>query len=57
VPEIAVQQTVPRQIGDLAPVVVENLPSERVTGGVHGGESPRVSAEAAEECVDAVHPE
>src|SRR5688500_20318163 len=45
VPEVAVEQAVPREVGDLVPVVSEKDPAERVAGGEDRGQRPRRSEE------------
>jgi len=54
VPEIAVEQPIPRQVGNSPAGVPEKLAAERVPGGVHGRERPRVSDELTEQRVDSV---
>jgi hypothetical protein len=57
VPEIAVEQPIPRQVGNSPAGVPENVAAERVSGGVHGREGPRVSDELTEQRVDSVQSE
>jgi hypothetical protein len=57
VPEIPVEQPIPRQVGNSPARVLENLAAERVSGGVHGRERPRVSDELTEQRVDSVQSE
>jgi hypothetical protein len=57
VPEIAVEQPIPRQIGNFPAGVLEKLAAERVSGGVHGRERPGVPDELTEQRVDSVQSE
>jgi hypothetical protein len=57
VPEVAVQQAIPREVGNLPAVVAQEQASERVPRGVHGRQRPRIADELAEQRVDAVQPE
>ena len=57
VPEVAVQQAVPREVGNLPAVVTQEQATERVPRGEHGGQRPRVAGELAEQRVDAIQPE
>ena len=56
VPEVAVEQPVPRQVGHLRPVVPQELASDGVTRGVDGGERPRVADQRPDQRIDAVEP-
>jgi hypothetical protein len=57
VPEIAVEQPIPRQVGNSPAGVLEKLAAEGVSGGVHGRERPRVPDELTEQRVDSVQSE
>jgi len=57
VPEVPVEQTVPREVRNLPPVVAQEQPAERVSRGVDRGKRPGVSHELAEQRVDAVQAE
>jgi len=57
VPEVAVQQAIPRQVRNPPAVVPEKLSAERVAGGVDRRERPRVPDELAEQRVNAVQAE
>ena len=56
-PEIAVQQAVPGEVGDPLPVVPQEEPPERIPRGVDGRHRPRVSDELPEKRVDPIQPE
>jgi hypothetical protein len=57
VPEIAVEQPIPRQVGNSPAGVLEKLAAKRVSRGVHGRERPGVSDELTEQRVDSVQSE
>lgn len=57
VPEVAVQQAVPGQVGNLSAVVPQQQASERIARRIHRRKRPGVADELSEERVDAVQAE
>ena len=54
VPEVAVEQAVPRQVRDFGPVEAQELSAESVARREDGREGPRVSDELPEHRIDPV---